>query len=49
MSDDAKVDRDELDQQEAELLPDREAMSTISPDPAVTGPGLPFEPEPVDR
>jgi hypothetical protein len=47
MPDQPKIDPEELDTQEPELLPDREAMTTIAPE-KLTGPLIPLGPEPID-
>lgn len=47
--DDIPLATEELGPHEGAPLPDREARSTIAAGGLITGPGIPFQPEPVDR
>jgi hypothetical protein len=44
MTDDRNVEQDELESQDGQPLPDREAMSIITPDPAAGPWGEPTDP-----
>jgi hypothetical protein len=47
MSDERKLDEEELESQEAELLPEREAMSLINPAPGDMPVDPPLTPGPM--
>jgi hypothetical protein len=51
MSEEPGLDREELEAEEGDVLPEREAMSLIAPDggPLVVDPALDLEPPPDHR